>query len=527
MTTLNGVHLPAYYNGIGCHDGPGCYVATFSYNEAKSHAQELKAHGITLYKLFVSGGNKVDRARAYVDSGVLPIVRDWVDHPWGRPPASWVMRVDRIRMYADAGVQLFEIAGNEFNIAAEWQNEQVPKDPAVIAKAAVDAFEVALNNCAQVSGTYPLLSSNTPGGDVDHRLCYPAIVAELKKRSLMGSAKHIAVHPRPHNNPPETKWSATNTVTFDEWRWIRDKFGAGHYFWATEHGYSLNDGQNHNYPPIDLGRHTDYNWRLSTWMDGVIEPELAGFCHWFEAGWGHWGAWPKDSLRDSIVPEMPAPSPLWIRMGEWTADLEFNRFTDTAVKAKGFDCSSYQGDINWDAVADDFSFVFIRASRATPQYTLEADPMFPRNYEAAGTKKLLRGAYHLLRAHPDRQAAFFFNTVGNRKLELGYYGSIVLAELSEYKCQLFLETMDGWIKEPDGTGVYTRANIFDEFGTPAWAVGRNLWVAHWGVAKPTLPKAWDSYEFWQTGQANVAGQRMNVNVYCGGEKALYDKYAPQ
>jgi len=119
MTTLNGVALPVHYNGIGCHDTPGCYVATFSYTEGRSHTQELKAHGVTLYKLLVSGGNKVERARAYADNGVLPIVRDWVYHPWGRPPASWVMPVDQVRMYADVGVQLFEIAGNEWNIEAE------------------------------------------------------------------------------------------------------------------------------------------------------------------------------------------------------------------------------------------------------------------------------------------------------------------------------------------------------------------------------------------------------------------------
>jgi hypothetical protein len=76
MTQLNGVELPAWYNGVGCHDSPGCYVATFSYPEACNHAAELKDHGITLYKLFVSGGNKVERARGYVDSGILPVVRD-------------------------------------------------------------------------------------------------------------------------------------------------------------------------------------------------------------------------------------------------------------------------------------------------------------------------------------------------------------------------------------------------------------------------------------------------------------------
>ena len=170
MTTLNGVRLPDHYNGIGMHDTPGCYAACMGYDEAKAHALDLQAHGITLYKLFVSGGNKVNRARAYVDNGILPIIRNWEDKPWGRPPTSWVMPADQVKMYADVGVQLFEIAGNEFNIAGEWQNDKIPSKPELIATAAVDAFETALNVCSQAQ-VYPLLSSATPGGDLDHRLC--------------------------------------------------------------------------------------------------------------------------------------------------------------------------------------------------------------------------------------------------------------------------------------------------------------------------------------------------------------------
>jgi len=36
------------------------------------------------------------------------------------------MPVDQIRLYADVGVQLFEIAGNEFNIACEWKDGNIP-----------------------------------------------------------------------------------------------------------------------------------------------------------------------------------------------------------------------------------------------------------------------------------------------------------------------------------------------------------------------------------------------------------------
>lgn len=550
MTELNGIRLPAWYNGVGLHDTVGCYAATMNYNDARAHAEEIKNHGCAgPYKLFVSGGNKVERARAYVDSGILPIIRDWKSPSWGTNPANWVMPSDQIRMYADVGVQLFEICGNEVNIGCEWpsdalgvvdpepyakacqdmrdmENAMMPSDPAVLAKAAVDAFEVGLNHCGQVGNVYPLLTSCTPGGNVDHRRVYPAIVAELNKRGLMDDAKHIAIHCRPHNNPPDAQWSATNTVTFDENRWIRDQFPTGIYYWVTEHGYSLNDDQNHNYPKIDLNLHTEYNWELDLRMNTAHPKEtglhLAGTCHWFEAGWGAWGAWPKDALRDSIVPEMPAPSPLWIRMGDRVNELEFNRYDIPPVTdyAKGFDCSDYQGDINWDAVTNDFSFVFIRASAG-----LTADDKYVRNFDEAGDRGLLRGAYHYLRQELSGQALFFYNTCGARVPELGYYLDLEQAELTADKCKLALETVDTWTKQT--TGIYTRASFFNKFGSPLWAQGRKLWVASPGQPTPVLPQAWSTWEFWQTGQGPVAGQTMDLDSYNGDEESLFDNYGPE
>jgi hypothetical protein len=328
MIDLKGVKVPDHFNGIGMHDTAGSEVATLSYQEAKAHARELRDHGITLYKLF-GGTTKTSRAKAYVEAGITTAVRFWVLQPWGRPPGSWVTPTDQLKMFADVGVQMFELGWNEFNISGEWPDDKIPTDPAKIARVVVDAWEEGLKACSGVPGAVPLFPSHTPGGNVDHRLCYQAIVAELQRRQLLGTVQHVAVHPRPHNNPPNTVWTTANTVTFDEWRWIRDQFNNGCYLWATEHGYSLKDDQNHNYPQIDLSMWTEYNWNLFVRMNPkhaqAVEPQLAGLFYWVERGWGHWGAWGKDALVDSPVPEMPAPSPLWIRMGERKDELAFSR----------------------------------------------------------------------------------------------------------------------------------------------------------------------------------------------------------
>jgi hypothetical protein len=329
---LKGVKVADHFNGIGMHDTAGSEVATFGGQEARNHARELREHGITLYKLF-GGTTKVERAREYVKAGITVAVRFHVPKPWGRPPGQWVTPKDQVKQFVDAGAQMFELGWNEFNISDEWPDNKIPGDPKKIAQAVVDAWEVGLGGAGTVNGATLLFPSNTPGGSVDHRLCYPAIVAELTRRELLSTVQHVAMHPRPHNNAPHLVWTDKNTVTFDEWRWIRDQFPLGVYLWATEHGYSLHDDQNHDYPQIDLGMWTEYNWNLFVRMNPrhaqAIEPQLAGVFYWVERGWGHWCAWGKDALVDSPVPEMPAPSPLWIRMHDRRAELAFPRYGAT------------------------------------------------------------------------------------------------------------------------------------------------------------------------------------------------------
>jgi len=352
LIDFKGVRVPDHFNGIGVHDTTGSEVAVMDYEQAKAHAGELRDHGITLYKLF-GGTTKVQRAKAYVEAGITVVMRFWVLKPWGRPAGTWVTPSDQIKMFADMGVQMFELGWNEFNIADEWLDNKIPADPAQIARVVVDAWEVGLGASGSVSGTVPLFPSNTPGGNVDHRQCYAAIVAELQKRGLVDTVRHVACHPRPHNNPPNTTWTATNTVTFDEWRWIRDKFNNGCYLWATEHGYSLKDDQNHNYPQIDLTMWTEYNWNLFKRMDPehaqAIEAQLAGVMYWVERGWGHWGAWGKDALVDSPAPEMPAPSPVWNRMGQRKDELAFSRRGQTVIPPVELPIVDLRGVLRWRA----------------------------------------------------------------------------------------------------------------------------------------------------------------------------------
>ena len=105
---------------------PGPKWRVMDYQQAKAHAGELRDHGITLYKLF-GGTTKVQRAKAYVEAGITVVMRFWVLKPWGRPAGTWVTPSDQIKMFADVGVQMFELGWNEFNICRRVARQQDPR----------------------------------------------------------------------------------------------------------------------------------------------------------------------------------------------------------------------------------------------------------------------------------------------------------------------------------------------------------------------------------------------------------------
>ena len=507
---LNGIELPAHYNGIGMHDSPGCGVAAWDYDTSRARAGELRAMGITADKLFETGGNKVQRCRGEVDGGLLVMVRSWVKQPFGRGHYGWVTPGDQIRAYVDAGAQLFEPGPNEFNIAAEWVGNKIPYDPAKIAVEVVNIWEVMLGRQAEAPGSHMLFPANTPGGNVDHRLCYQAIRAELVRRGLLGTVEHVAIHPRPLNNPPWVTWTPANTCTFDEWRWIRDCLGADKFYWATEHGYAVNDSQNHDYPPMNLQTWTDWNRELQVRMNpahaAAFEPQLAGTFHWIEALWGHRISWFQDSLRDAHVPEMPTPSPLWVLMGEQPAPLAFERYggepeppdpPDPPGIVEGIDISWYQrSGMDWEqAEAQGIRLAYIRAS-----YGLSLDAaVFGHTDQALYHVPGIRlGYYHYL--DPNYNATTQGRFFAALCLSLAGYEppavDVEAACVTGQDVRDFCAAFEAAYGEPGR--IYTRAQFWNVLGDLSdIAADWGLWVAHWDVDKPTLPNGWTDWQVWQ------------------------------
>jgi lysozyme len=511
---LNGVELPAGYNGVGLHDSPGSNAGPQSWDEAVAHAQELKAHGVTVYKLLTENGSgDLHRARAYVEAGILPIVRWYVERPWGRGNYHWVTPGDQVRPYYEAGVRLIEPGWNEFNIACEWQGDRIP-GAAQIAVEAVNAWEVGLGLQSQFPGLKVLFPSNTPGGNVDHRACYREIRAELDRRGLLASVEHVAVHPRPHNNPPDNVWTPTNTVTWDEWRWIRDTLAPSAYYWSTEHGYSVGDDQNRDYPRIDLEKWLEYNWELFMRMNPghpkATEGHMAGVMYWIEALWGHRVSWFKDSLRDAYVPEMPTPSPLWERMQAQVSDLAFLRYGDGEPEPPdppgevedGIDISWYQrAGVDWAAAsAAGNKFAILRSSYGL---TLDAAVFGHGDQMLYHVPAMLRGYYHYLTAAQNAVTQGRFFAALCRDLPMSLVPAVDIEDegLTAAKVRDFLTTFE---EEWGEAGrIYTRAEYWRrKFGGALDDIaGRwGLWIAdHRDRPEPEVPAPWTGWEIWQYG----------------------------
>jgi GH25 family lysozyme M1 (1,4-beta-N-acetylmuramidase) len=99
-----------------------------------------------------------------------------------------------------------------------------------------------------------------------------------------------------------------------------------------------------------------------------------------------------------------------------------------------------------------------------------------------------------------QQAAYFVDTIGERPLELGYWGDVEEGRLSCEKCDAFFEALDRQI--PHMAGIYSRAAFLNGLGAHRSEIltqggQRPLWVAHFDVEEPTLPRGWDHWRFWQ------------------------------
>lgn len=188
-------------------------------------------------------------------------------------------------------------------------------------------------------------------------------------------------------------------------------------------------------------------------------------------------------------------------------------------RVRGIDIYHGDGTLDWPQVyAGGCKFAFVKAT----QGTTVTDSAYARNVREARAAGLYVGAYHFLRQHEGgvEQAKHFLETVGNGRrgmlvptVDVEGYGNEPW-ELSATDTTRKVLAFIAHIQQVTGRGciVYTspgfagdhlNSDVYEDSGHRYALAHYPLWVAHYGVEKPRVPKPWAAWTFWQHGEAGT------------------------
>ncbi|MFD1674409.1 glycoside hydrolase family 25 protein [Alicyclobacillus fodiniaquatilis] len=208
--------------------------------------------------------------------------------------------------------------------------------------------------------------------------------------------------------------------------------------------------------------------------------------------------------------------------------------TRKPTDALGIDVSAYQGNINWEQVAQaNISFAFIKATEGSNI----TDSKFPTNFPAAKAAGLLRGVYCYARPGQSSaaiQANYFINTMKSN----GGFGELPPVLDVEDNGGLTNAALATWIKDwvdlvASAAGkkpmIYTYPNFADTYLEPTLASSIPVWIANYDVSQPANAAGWTSWTFWQysdTGSIPGINGNVDLDVYAGTVTDLKNTYAP-
>lgn len=191
----------------------------------------------------------------------------------------------------------------------------------------------------------------------------------------------------------------------------------------------------------------------------------------------------------------------------------------------GIDVSHYQNEIDWKAVSNakiagnSVQFAFIRATMGDKR----VDRNFEENFDEAGQKGIIRGAYHFFdtKYPAEVQAKHFITTVdlepGDLPPVLDYERANGLTDQEIRKGALT------WLKMVEKAyGVkpilYTYLNFKKKYFSTKDFEGYPIWIAHYAFTTNNKPLYEGDWKFWQhTEQGRLDGidHKVDLNVYNG------------
>jgi lysozyme len=189
----------------------------------------------------------------------------------------------------------------------------------------------------------------------------------------------------------------------------------------------------------------------------------------------------------------------------------------------GVDVHADKGDVDWEKVrAHGCEFAIVKATEGQDF----RDKRFTKaRWQAMKSAGIVRGAYHFARpsngsSDPAGEARDFLAAVtsvgglkpGDLPLALDLEATTLGPQDTFRWVKLFVREVKRATGRPPL--LYTSPSFWhDRVGNASDNLDCPLWIAHYGVKSPTVPRAWETYTFWQhSDHGSVSGVQGNVDV---------------
>ncbi len=240
----------------------------------------------------------------------------------------------------------------------------------------------------------------------------------------------------------------------------------------------------------------------------------------------------KRKLKAYLIPFLLGIMVIWFllflkfRNRYNSPDLDINNLREYNTIC-GIDISKYQARINWEKVASQIDFVYIRASSGSNY----SDPLFEKHYANANDNEIPTGAYHyfVFNVSGIKQAENFLKNIGNNYFELPLvidveehpkYGR------SSFNYQTTIDNLKNFITTVENkTGnqlmIYTNKECYEKYIKPNFPTHR-LWICSF-QNKETLPPHWTFWQKTHTGKIDGINGFVDIDVF-NGNRATWFEY---
>ncbi len=184
----------------------------------------------------------------------------------------------------------------------------------------------------------------------------------------------------------------------------------------------------------------------------------------------------------------------------------------------GIDVSRWQGNINWDLVKNSgMSFAIIKLGGADQGYYV--DSCFEQNYAKAKAAGIPVGAYWYSNAKSGdearKEARFFIEKLKGKQFEYPVYMDVEEKAMLNLGREKLSDVIASFLNEMESAGyfagLYMSASPLSSLTTDGIKKRYAIWVAHYGVSKPSYNGQYGMWQKSSTGKVNGISGNVDLN----------------